>query len=128
MNKDAIWIAMSYAWADTELSELDLKIEAEKISAKGLEIIYVILVCIFLIIPTFAVSSFFAIATAGMSMPDFGYNEQYVIEAHRKLWYRRYVFFNLVNPLFWIGLPISYIFGISFLLKLLKAIRRNAIT
>jgi hypothetical protein len=122
MNNDMLWFCMSYAWVDTDLSEDDLVSEASSINAKNNDRLKIFFMVFLLIIPSFSVSSIIAILTAGMSMPDFEYDKDYLINTHKRRWYKGMWILSLINPFWWLGLPLAYLMGGIFYLKLTKAI------
>ena len=116
---------MSYAWTEIGLSADEYVTHAQRISA-SLKDIWLVRKIVFLqVVPAFAFNSFIAIATAGMAMPDWYYDNEY-ISKKMKRWSNGLFVFSFINPFWWLGLPLSYLFAFKHYMKVKKAILFNA--
>jgi len=116
---------MSYAWTEIGIRGNQYDAEAIKISATSKDIWLVRIIVFLQVIPAFAFNSFLALATAGGAMPDWGYEEDYVIRKMRR-WSNGLFIFSFINPFWWLGLPLSFLFSFVHYIRIEKAILRNA--
>ena len=68
---------MSYAWTEVGIAGDEYNTQAIRISATSKDIWQIRKIVFIQIIPAFAFNSFLAIATIGMALPDWGYEEKY---------------------------------------------------
>ena len=123
MNVNELWIAMSWAWSDTELDEDEMIELVNKINAKPKDIPLMYFHVIFRIIPSWSLDSFFVIPSAGTNLPWGGWIPESIVEK-RHAWLTHLVLLVFL-PVCWLGLPVSYILGLGFFKELRKYVRKS---
>lgn len=128
MNKEQVWLAMSYSWSEIGLNSREYGVFAEKIAAKPDEIGEIRKVVFWEVCGAFAVFTIFALLTMGMVLPDWGFKDEYTLEKVSR-WMRRPLLLSLLNPLWLVGYPLACLFAIGgwkMLSKSIKNIEINA--
>ncbi|WP_411885731.1 hypothetical protein [Polaromonas sp. YR568] len=124
MNRQSIWLAMSYAWTEIGLDTSEYPGLAAVIDAAEHELDAFDGEALGVVCGAFALNTLLNLATLGMSMPDWGYDDEYVIKKVQK-WRNRPLILSLLNPLWLAGHPLITILVLGVWWKLRKAVVEN---
>jgi hypothetical protein len=121
-----VWEVISYAWTeigieDSECRELVQKGGITRHDLRQVDRIYFKDVCASFALDTFLIFPLML----WMTMPDWGYSEEY-LRARMERWYVRPYWRHFLNPLRWFGYPLAVLVGLKYRAMLRKAVLENA--
>ncbi len=121
MNREYVWMAMSYAWTEIGIVGSEYEDYAHKIAAHESEMGEFKRAVFFEIIPAFAVDTIFAFTFIGINLPDWSFDSDYLNNKVNK-WLKRPLVLSLLNPIWLIGYPLAIIISFAQYVKLRKAV------
>ena len=121
MNRKVLWISISYAWTEVGLENDEFLKYATRINAQPEDIGLIKKEYLFVILPAFATEAMCAFLSMGMTLPDWGFREGYVVGKIKK-WHRKPTYKKALNPLWIVAYPIAFLFSFSHYLKIRSAI------
>ena len=123
MNKEQIWIFISYWWTEIGLSEEEIDDLFGRMNINPNNLSEVRKAIFWEYCGAFAMYTLWSFLTIGIILPDWGFEEKYV-RSKVFNWLRRPVIFSLFNPLWLLGYLLACLIAVSGWLKLSKRIRR----
>ena len=115
---------MSFAWSEVGLEPHEYGKYASEIGASHRELGAFDRECLVVVCGAFAIHTVIALLSMGMSLSDWGYNDEYVI---RKVstWQSRPLLTSVLNPLWLVGFPLSVLFALGTWRRLRRAVAQN---
>lgn len=121
MNRKRLWLTISYAWSEIGLEDDEFSNHAEMIKALPKDMENFRKEYYFIILPALSTETICALVSMGMSLPDWGFRDGYVIGKISK-WHNRPVIKKILNPIWMIGYPLSLLMSLSYYNKTKKAV------
>jgi hypothetical protein len=127
MDRNYVWKIISYAWTEIGIEDDECRVLVEKggiTTADLAEIdrIYFRDVCASFAFETFLVFPLFL----WMLMPDWGFEESYLIKRVER-WYSRPYWMHFMNPMRWLGYPLSILIALKYRSMLRRAVRAKSL-
>ena len=122
MDRYRVWEIFSYAWTeigigDEECRSLVRKGDIGVADLDEADRIFFRDVC-----ASFAVDSLVVLPTMGMTMPDWGYSDEY-LQRRMERWYAAPYWSHFLNPLRVLGYPVALLFAWRYRSMLRRAVR-----
>lgn len=121
MNIDSFWMAMSFAWSDSNFSDDEIHELLEKFDLGKFDARTAYIEAYLFIFPSWWFNSIEALLTAGLSLPwgGQGYSTGYVLKKRR--WRHFHLAICVFFPIAWLGLILSVLVGRDHLHKIIRA-------
>ena len=107
MIEKQVWLYASYSWSEIGLSGEDRTDFFKKMSIQAQKELVDARKAVFWdVCGAFAVFTALTLLTVGTMLPDWGFDEKYVVDKVSH-WQRQPLWHSLINPLWWLGYPVA---------------------
>jgi hypothetical protein len=112
---------MSFAWSEVGLEPDEYGKYASQIGASHRELGAFDRECLAVVCGAFSMHTVIALLSMGVSLSDWGYNDEYVIRKV-SIWQSRPLLISLLNPIWLVGFPLSVLFALGTWRRLRRAV------
>lgn len=121
MDREQIWLAVSFAWSEIGLERSDYARFATRIGATPADATVLRRVVFWEVAGAFAVDTVLAAVSMGVTLPDWGYEDEYVLRKVRR-WRARPLVWSLCNPVWLLGYPVACLVAVGAWRELKRAV------